>query len=124
MDGGLLTRRKEIAEDQKYVSISLHADLMMKVDEVIDKGGRGYDTRAEVVKDAVRRFLEQLEAEQRMDHLKVYENHIIVRDNVINKTIFVYLRNSTMTWDLYESNDCLHTRYVQTLPQVKEKMSE
>lgn len=124
MDGGLLTRRKEIAEDQKYVSISLHADLMMKVDEVIDKGGRGYDTRAEVVKDAVRRFLEQLEAEQRMDHLNVYENYIIVRDNVINKTIFVYLRNSTMTWDLYESNDCLRTRYVQTLPQVKEKMSE
>ena len=56
-----MPRRKEIVGDKKYVSISLHADLVRKVDEVIDKGGKGYDTRAEVVKDAIRRFLEQLE---------------------------------------------------------------
>jgi metal-responsive CopG/Arc/MetJ family transcriptional regulator len=71
MDDVTMPKRKEIAEDKKYVSISLHADLMRKVDEVIDKGGKGYDTRAEVVKDALRRFLEQLEAEQRVEHLNV-----------------------------------------------------
>ena len=45
---------------------------MRKVDEIIEKGKKGYDTRAEVVKDALRRFLEQLEAEQRMEHVNVY----------------------------------------------------
>ena len=122
MDDVIMPKRKEITKDKKYVSISLHADLVRKVDEVIDTGGKGYDTRAEVVKDAIRRFLEQLEAEQRMEHLNVYEDHVIVRDNVLNRTVFVYLRNGVMTCDLCESNDCLHTRYVQTLPQVKEKM--
>jgi GMP synthase PP-ATPase subunit len=94
------------------------------VDDAIEKGRRGYDTRAEVVKDALRRFLEQLESEQRMEHVNVYEEHVTVRDNVLNRTIIVYLRDGTMTCDLCESNDCLHTRYVQTLPQVKEKMVE
>ena len=40
MDDVIMPRRKEIVGDKKYVSISLHADLMRKVDDVIDKGGR------------------------------------------------------------------------------------
>ena len=59
-----------------------------------------------------------------MEHLNVYEDNVIVRENVLNRTVFVYLKNGATTCDLCESNDCLYTRYVQTLPQVKEKMVE
>ncbi len=51
MDDVIMPRRKEIVGDKKYVSISLHADLVRKVDEVIDRGeglrhqGRGSQGR-------------------------------------------------------------------------------
>ncbi len=77
-----------------------------------------------MVKDALRRFLEKLEAEQRMEHINVYEDHIIVKDNILNKTVFVYLRNGAITCDLCENNDSLHTRYVQTLSEIREKIGK
>jgi hypothetical protein len=59
-----------------------------------------------------------------MEHLNVYEDNVIVRNNLLNRTISVYLRDGTMTCDLCECNDCLHTRYAQTLPEVRDKVEE
>jgi len=41
----------------KYVNVSIHEDLAVKIDEFIEKSGLGYRSRAEVVSDAVRRIL-------------------------------------------------------------------
>jgi len=44
----------------KYVSISIPGELIVNVDKVIEKKVRGYSSRAEFVKDAIRRLLEDI----------------------------------------------------------------
>jgi Arc/MetJ-type ribon-helix-helix transcriptional regulator len=111
--------RQPITEDQKYVHLSLPADLMREVDELIQNGTRGYQSRAEVAKDALRRLLDELEASEerppRLEHMNVFEDHVILRDNDLRRTVFVYQRNGDLACDLCESSDCIHTRYADTL---------
>ena len=114
-----MVQRKPISEDQKYVSVSIHSDLMRRVDELIEDGSHGYDSRAEVIKDALRRLFGELEkAEEmppRIEHVNVFEDHAVLKDNVLKRTVFVYRRDGTLSCDLCESPDCIHTRYAATL---------
>ncbi len=43
-----------------YVTVSIPEDLANEMDEVVKKKTRGYSSRAEIVKDAVRRLLDSL----------------------------------------------------------------
>ena len=114
-----MVQRKPISEDQKYVSVSIHSDLMRRVDDLIETGTHGYDSRAEVIKDALRRLFQELEkAEEmppRIEHVNVFEDHAVLRDNMLKRTVFVYSRNGALSCDLCESANCIHTRYTETL---------
>lgn len=44
----------------KYHNVSLHEDLIKKIDELIKKGKLGYRSRAEVVSEAVRKLLKEI----------------------------------------------------------------
>jgi len=45
--------------EKGYAQISLPIDLIKKIDELIKSGRGGYRSRAEFVKDAVRRLLRE-----------------------------------------------------------------
>ena len=47
----------------EYVSVSLPADLIKEVDEKA-VGKKGYKTRPEFIKDAIRRLLEEIDKEE------------------------------------------------------------
>lgn len=46
----------------RHVPVGLPTDLIERADRLVETPGSGYTSRAEVVKDALRRFLEEQEA--------------------------------------------------------------
>ena len=48
---------------KKYVYVGVPEELIRQVDKLVSLGWRGYRSRAEVVRDAVRRLLEEARAE-------------------------------------------------------------
>ena len=55
--------RKAVKKDSEdgYIRVVVPQELIQKVDELVDRGL--YRSRAEVVRDALRRFFERLEKE-------------------------------------------------------------
>ena len=51
----------------------------------------------------------------RIEHVNVFEDHAVLRDNVLKRTVFVYSRDGSLSCDLCEGTYCIHTRYVETL---------
>ena len=45
---------------KKYVNVSLPEDLVKKIDNIVDKGGLGYKSRSEILKEAIRDILIKL----------------------------------------------------------------
>lgn len=45
----------------KYTNVALPEDLIHEIDAVVKESGLGYTSRGEVVKEAVRNFLKDLE---------------------------------------------------------------
>lgn len=73
--------------------------------------------RTEVIRALINKAYEQesLHYAQRIEHVNVFEDHAILQDNLLKRTVFVYTRNGKLSCDLCESTDCLHTRYAEHL---------
>jgi metal-responsive CopG/Arc/MetJ family transcriptional regulator len=56
MDGGRASRGPKKA----YLTVSIPRELIEEIDRAIGTGKYGYDSRAEFIKDAIRRRLEEL----------------------------------------------------------------
>ena len=46
----------------KFVSVSIPAEIIEQIDRVIESRKHGYESRPEFIKDAVRRRLEEMKA--------------------------------------------------------------
>ena len=52
---------RKIVPKKNFITVSIPAELVQEIDEVV--GSRGYRSRPDVIKDAVRRHLEKLKEE-------------------------------------------------------------
>lgn len=77
----------------------------------IDKGIRPSHLVDELMKTEL-----DMEMPPRIKHINIFQNHAVLRDNVLHRTVFVYRRNETLSCDLCESSDCVHVKYTETLP--------
>ena len=50
---------------------------------------------------------------------EIQEDRVVLRNNVLKKTVFVYSRDGEFSCDLCESTDCIHTRYAEILRLVQ-----
>ena len=46
----------------------------------------------------------------RIEHINVFRDHAVLRDNVVKRIVFVYSKNTRLSCDLCQSSDCTHTR--------------
>ena len=47
-----------------YARVSLPKPLINDIDDIVNRGYRGYRSRAEVITDAIRRFLDEIEKKE------------------------------------------------------------
>ncbi|MFQ5950925.1 MAG: hypothetical protein ACE5KH_02435 [Candidatus Geothermarchaeales archaeon] len=53
---------------------------------------------------------------RRFEHVNVFEDHAVLRDNVLKRTVFVYRRNDEPSSDLCEGIDC--ARLLKSIPEL------
>ena len=105
------------------MTVSLPEDLVKEIDEVIEKK-RGYRSRPELIKEAVRRHLDTLKIRPRLEHLNTYDDRVEIIDNEANRMATVHIRDKKLYCGLCDELECIHTDYVWSLEDVAEQLRE
>ena len=50
-----------------HVGVNLRKEVMAEVDEFVSKGARGHTSRADLISDAVRHYVDELRREERLN---------------------------------------------------------
>jgi len=116
-----------------YGGISLPDDLVEEVDEVIRKGYRGYTSRAEFVKEAVRKLLDEVKrseeaAASSLMHLNPENNYpaesVKIWDRALKRVAEIFFQEGKAFCTLCESYKCSHIRFMWGLPRVAEQLEK
>jgi hypothetical protein len=120
-----------VMSSDEYTTVRLPKELMEEIDEIIRHGVRGYKSRAEFIKEAIRKRFEELKTltpmpEPRpLEHFNLDEHGVRVLDrSLANKTsigriIDVYFKPDNVWCDYCQSGNCQHVKFALNLPEVQ-----
>jgi Arc/MetJ-type ribon-helix-helix transcriptional regulator len=119
----------------EYVTVRLPKELMDEVDEMIRNGVRGYKSRAEFIKEAIRKRCEELAANALaeipvLEHFNVSEQGVRILDRSLQskssrgRIIDVYFKPDNAWCDYCESSNCNHVRFALNLKEVQETLKK
>ena len=126
---------QETTQDD-YTTVRLPTELMDEIDQIIRRGVRGYKSRSEFIKEAIRKRFEDLQASQPMpklpplEHFNVDEQGVRILDRTLatktsgGRIIDVYFKPDSVWCDYCQSNSCRHTRFALELPAVQETLDK
>lgn len=119
-----------------YTTVRLPSELMEEIDEIIRLKIRGYKSRSEFIKEAIRKSLEDLKKGQPMpelpplEHFNLSEQGVIILDRTLSSEtskgtiIEVYFKPENVWCGHCQSSNCQHTKFAQALPEVKEILNK
>ncbi len=114
-----------------YTTVRLPKELMEEIDEIIKQGMRGYKSRAEFIKEAIRRRFEELESLPPpkflppMEHFNLNERGVRVLDRTVpnsssnGRIIEVCFNPDKVVCEFCESHNCRHVEFALALPEVQ-----
>jgi Arc/MetJ-type ribon-helix-helix transcriptional regulator len=114
---------KTLAEKTEYGFVKVPEDLIQEVDKVVGK--HGYRSRAEFVKEAIRRLLTSYEVPIKpelkppLEHFNLNENGVQIVDRQLNRIIQVYFKPDEVFCEHDETDDCRHVEFALELPDVQ-----
>ena len=82
---------------------------------------RGLKNKSEVAVEGIKLVLERdgvYTRRSRLEHLNMYEDHVKIIDNEIDRIASVYFQKGTAYCDLDESETCIHTDFATSIPDV------
>jgi hypothetical protein len=115
-----------------YTTVRLPKELLDEIDNIIKRGIRGYKSRAEFIKEAIRKRFEELQLTQPMldlpplEHFNIDEQGVRILDRTLitqssnGRIIDVYFKPNMVWCDYCQSDNCRHTKFALDLPQVRE----
>jgi Arc/MetJ-type ribon-helix-helix transcriptional regulator len=119
-----------------YTTVRLPKELMKEIDEIIKHGIRGYKSRAEFIKEAIRKRFEELQAAQSMpklpplEHFNVGEEGVRILDRTLatktssGRIIDVYFKPDSVWCDYCQSSSCRHIKFALGLPPVQDILNK
>jgi Arc/MetJ-type ribon-helix-helix transcriptional regulator len=102
------------------------------IDQIIRRGIRGYKSRAEFIKEAIRKRFEELKTSQLMpalpplEHFNLSEQGVRILDRTLasktskGRIIDVYFKPDNVWCDYCQSSSCQHVKFALDLPAVQE----
>jgi Arc/MetJ-type ribon-helix-helix transcriptional regulator len=102
------------------------------IDQIIRRGIRGYKSRAEFIKEAIRKRFEELKTAQLipelppLEHFNVSEQGVRILDRTLasktskGRIIDVYFKPDNVWCDYCQSSSCQHVKFALDLPAVQE----
>jgi hypothetical protein len=115
----------------EYTTVRLPTELMKEIDDTIAQKVRGYKSRAEFIKEAIKKRFEELKTAQPMlelpplEHFNLSELGVRILDRTIaSKTsrgiiVDVYFKPDNIWCDNCQSNNCEHVQFALNLAEVK-----
>ncbi len=119
-----------------YTTVRLPKELMEEIDQIIKRGTRGYKSRSEFIKEAIRKRFEELQAAQPpptqppLEHFNVDEEGVRILDRTLatkttnGRIIDVYFKPESVWCDYCQSSSCRHIRFAEDLPAVQEILNK
>jgi Arc/MetJ-type ribon-helix-helix transcriptional regulator len=119
-----------------YTTVRLPKELMEEIDEIIRRGIRGYKSRAEFIKEAIRKRFEELKTSQLMpalpplEHFNLSEQGVRILDRTLasktskGRIIDVYFKPDNVWCDYCQSSSCQHVKFALDLPAVQEILNK
>ena len=119
-----------------YTTVRLPKELMEEIDQIIKRGTRGYKSRSEFIKEAIRKRFEELQAAQPLptlpplEHFNVDEEGVRILDRTLatkttnGRIIDVYFKPESVWCDYCQSSSCRHIKFAEDLPAVQEILNK
>jgi len=120
------------SNSDEYTTVRLPKELMEEIDQIIRRGIRGYKSRAEFIKEAIRKRFEELKTAQSMpelpplEHFNLSEQGVRILDRTLasktsrGRIIDVYFKPDNVWCDYCQSSSCQHVKFALDLPAVQE----
>jgi len=103
---------------EEYITIRIPKELADEMDELIGK--RGFRTRAEIAKEAIRKFLSEYKPHLEHFNIDVEKQCVRVIDHKRRCIADVYFTEKGIWCEWDNSTDCEHVKYALEIPKVRE----
>ena len=125
-----------VMSSNEYTTVRLPKELMEEIDEIIRHGVRGYKSRAEFIKEAVRKRFEELKTAQPMpvlpplEHFNLSELGVRILDRTLasktsrGRIVDVYFKPDNVWCDYCQSSICQHVKFALNLPEVQKILNK
>ncbi|MEM4352065.1 MAG: ribbon-helix-helix domain-containing protein, partial [Candidatus Caldarchaeum sp.] len=115
---------------RSYCTVKIPESLAKALDEYLkeeDAELRGFRSRADVVVSLLVRYLEEQglikpKLKPRLEHVNVYEEFVLVRDNLLDATVEVCVDRSRVYCRYCLVESCVHVGYALSLDVVRERL--
>ena len=113
----------------EYTTVRLPRELMEEIDEIIRHGLRGYKSRAEFIKEAIRDKLKTLPAMPeipQLEHFNLSEHGVRILDRTLanqvckGRIIDVYFKPDSVWCEYCQSSKCRHVKFALDTPEVQD----
>jgi hypothetical protein len=121
----------EETNSDEYTTVRLPREIMDEIDQIIKRGVRGYKSRAEFIKEAIRKRFEELQPIQPisklppLEHFNINQEGVRILDRTLannttnGRIIDVYFKPGIVWCDYCQSSNCQHTRFALELTEVQ-----
>jgi hypothetical protein len=123
----------------EYTTVRLPKELIDEIDQILKLGLKGYKSRAELIKEAIRDKLKTfppmpeqapVQALPPIEHFNIDENGVRILDRTIanggsnGRIIDVYFKQDRVWCEHCQSADCRHVKFALTIPKVQETLRQ
>ena len=131
-----MSLHSEETSSDDYTTVRIPKELIEEIDNIIKRGIRGYKSRAEFIKEAIRKRSEELKTFQPMpelpplEHFNIDQQGVRVLDRTLasqtssGRIIDVYFKPDNVWCEYCQSSGCRHTKFALNLPAVQEILNK
>jgi len=122
--------------EDEYTTVRLPKELMEVIDSIIKSGVGSYKSRAEFIKEALRRRFEELKILAatpelpQLEHFNISEHGVRVLDRSLangtskGRIIDVYFKPDKVLCEYCRSGNCKHVEFALNIPKVRKILIE
>ena len=118
-----------------YSAIRLPNELLEEIDQIIKRRTKGYKSRPEFIKEAIRKSLAEIKAAQptlflpSLEHFNIDETGVRILDRTISsksssgRIIDVFFKPDAVWCDYCQASKCQHVKFALELEAVQEVLA-
>ena len=108
-------------ESEDYATLKIPKELADEIDKIV--GLMGFRSRAEFVKEAIRKLLMEYKEKPPLEHFNLNENGVVVIDRIAipNRDLYVqiYFKPEGILCEYHNSSNCYHIKYALSKPDIQ-----